>query len=143
MEQQQNSTPRAMTEAETQDWVRAQFQRANLHLAEQGIIMESVAVAESRYLPPLVAVWKIHAMNKNVVWVVSGDMPVDFIPLGSAKDAREAMKHFSLRWQMKAQQIIEAGVNDKPTADYVQLLVGRANMLYDLAESEKLWQAQA
>lgn len=143
MEQQENSTPRAMTEAEIQDWVRAQFQRANMHLAEQGIIMESVAVAESRYLPPLVAIWKIHGMNKNIVWVVSGDMPVDYIPLGSAKDPREAMKHFALRWQMKAQQIIEAGVTDQPTADYVQLLVGRANMLYDLAESDKLWQAQA
>ncbi len=33
MEQQENSTPRAMTEAEIQDWVRAQFQRANMHLA--------------------------------------------------------------------------------------------------------------
>ncbi len=105
--------------------------------------MESVAVAESRYLPPLVAIWKIHGMNKNIVWVVSGDMPVDYIPLGSAKDPREAMKHFALRWQMKAQQIIEAGITDQPTADYVQLLVGRANMLYDLAESDKLWQAQA
>jgi hypothetical protein len=142
--EQQNDTPvRTMTEAETQEWVRAQFQRANLHLAEQGIVMESVAVAESRYLPPLIAIWKIHGLDKSVVWAISGDVPVDFVPFTAAANAREAVRHFSYRWQMKAQQIIENGVSDQPTADYVQLLVGRANMLYDLAGSEQLWQAAA
>ncbi len=143
MEQQKNTAAKPMTEAETQEWVRLQFQRANLHLAEQGIIMESVAVAESRYLPPLIAVWKIHGLNKNVVWAISGDVPVDYLPVAVAADAREAIKHFSYRWQMKAQQIMDNGISDQTSADYVQLLVGRANMLYDLSESETLWQAKA
>jgi hypothetical protein len=140
MEQQKNTAAKPMTEAEIQEWVRLQFQRANLHLAEQGIVMESVAVAESRYLPPLIAVWKIHGLNKNVVWAISGDVPVDYLPVAVAADAREAIKHFSYRWQMKAQQIIDNGISDQTSADYVQLLVGRANMLYDLSESETLWQ---
>ncbi|MBN8445457.1 MAG: DUF4826 family protein [Gammaproteobacteria bacterium] len=143
MEQQKNTAAKPMTEAETQEWVRLQFQRANLHLAEQGIVMESVAVAESRYLPPLIAVWKIHGLNKNVVWAISGDVPVDYLPVAVAADAREAIKHFSYRWQMKAQQIMDNGISDQTSADYVQLLVGRANMLYDLSESETLWQAKA
>jgi hypothetical protein len=143
MEQQKNTAAKPMTEAEIQEWVRLQFQRANLHLAEQGIVMESVAVAESRYLPPLIAIWKIHGLNKTVVWAISGDVPVDYLPVAVAADAREAIKHFSYRWQMKAQQIIDNGISDNTSADYVQLLVGRANMLYDLAESETLWQAKA
>ncbi len=143
MEQQKNTAAKPMTEAEIQEWVRLQFQRANLHLAEQGIVMESVAVAESRYLPPLIAVWKIHGLNKNVVWAISGDVPVDYLPVAVAADAREAIKHFSYRWQLKAQQIIDNGISDQTSADYVQLLVGRANMLYDLSESETLWQAKA
>ena len=143
MEQQKNTAAKPMTEAETQEWVRLQFQRANLHLAEQGIVMESVAVAESRYLPPLIAVWKIHGLNKNVVWAISGDVPVDYLPVAVAADAREAIKHFSYRWQMKAQQIMDNGISDQTSADYVQLLVGRATMLYDLSESETLWQAKA
>ncbi len=143
MEQQNNTAAKPMTDAETQEWVRLQFQRANLHLAEQGIVMESVAVAESRYLPPLIAVWKIHGLNKNVVWAISGDVPVDYLPVAVAADAREAIKHFSYRWQMKAQQIMDNGISDQTSADYVQLLVGRANMLYDLSESETLWQAKA
>ncbi len=143
MEQQKNTAAKPMTEAETQEWVRLQFQRANLHIAEQGIVMESVAVAESRYLPPLIAVWKIHGLNKNVVWAISGDVPVDYLPVAVAANAREALKHFSYRWQMKAQQIMDNGISDQTSADYVQLLVGRANMLYDLSESETLWQAKA
>lgn len=143
MEQQNNTAAKPMTDAETQEWVRLQFQRANLHLAEQGIVMESVAVAESRYLPPLIAVWKIHGLNKNVVWAISGDVPVDYLPVAVAANAREALKHFSYRWQMKAQQIMDNGISDQTSADYVQLLVGRANMLYDLSESETLWQGKA
>ncbi|MDZ7903878.1 MAG: DUF4826 family protein [Rheinheimera sp.] len=143
MEQQKNTAAKPMTEAETQEWVRLQFQRANLHLAEQGIVMESVAVAESRYLPPLIAVWKIHGLNKNVVWAISGDVPVDYLPVAVAADAREAIKHFSYRWQMKAQQIMDNGISDQTSADYVQLLVGRANMLYDLSESETLVASKA
>jgi hypothetical protein len=143
MEQQKNTVAKPMAEAETQEWVRSQFQRANLHLAEQGIVMESVDVAESRYLPPLIAVWKIHGVNKDICWVLSGDLPVDYVPANVAASARDALRHFSYRWQMKAQQIIDNGISDKTSADYVQLLVGRANMLYDLAESENLWQAKA
>ncbi len=142
MEQQKNIEARPMTEEEIQVWVRSQFQRANLHLAEQGIVMESVDVTESRYLPQLIAVWKIHGLNKEVYWVLSGDLPVDYVPLSVATNARDAVRHFSYSWQLKAQQIIDNGISDKTISDYVQLLIGRANMLYDLAESKNLWQPQ-
>lgn len=140
MDQQKEVATKKMSEAETQEWVRSQFQRANLHLAEQGIVMDSVAVAESRYLPPLVAVWKIHTLDKQIVWAISGDVPADFVPFSAAPNVREVLRYFSYRWQMKAQQIIEAGIKEQSTADYVQLLVGRANMLYDMADAQELWQ---
>lgn len=40
-------------------WVREQFQKANKHLAENGVLFESVVIEDSRYLAPMVAVWKI------------------------------------------------------------------------------------
>ncbi|WP_333796503.1 DUF4826 family protein [Rheinheimera sp.] len=131
--------PQAFTEDQINEWVRQQFQKANLHLAEQGIVMDNVAVQESRYLPPYVAVWKINALNRQGYWAISGDLPTDYLEASGAIDAREALRAFSLRWQMKAQQLMNAGVQDQTTADYIQLLISRAHSLYDLFESENLW----
>lgn len=129
----------ALTEAQTNEWLRQQFQKANLHLAEQGIVMDNVAVNESRYVAPYVAVWKINALNRKSYWVISGEVPVDFLEASAAADARESLRAFSLRWQMKAQQLIDAGVQDQTATGYIQLLVNSAHSLYDLFESEKLW----
>lgn len=125
--------------AQVSEWVRAQFQKANLFLAEKGIVMESVAVQESRYLPPLVAIWKINALDRQSYWVISGDLPTDHLSITAATDAREALRAFSFRWQMNAQQLIDAGAGDQTSVDYVNLLINRAHSLYDLFENEKFW----
>ncbi|MFN6972501.1 MAG: DUF4826 family protein, partial [Rheinheimera sp.] len=75
MESTNQQTAAELDAAQVSEWVRAQFQKANLFLAEKGILMDSVAVQDSRYLPPMVAVWKINAMDKQSYWVISGDLP--------------------------------------------------------------------
>jgi len=127
------------SEAQVNEWVRSQFQKANLHLAEKGVVMDSVAVQDSRYLPPYVAVWKINALDKQSYWVISGDLPTDHLELKAAESARDALRAFSFRWQVKAQQLIDAGISDQTAADYANLLVNRAHSLYQLFESENLW----
>jgi hypothetical protein len=96
-------------------------------------------VQDSRYLPPMVAVWQINAIDKQRYWVISGDLPTDYIALSAAADARDALRAFSFRWQMNAQQLIDAGVQEQTTADYVNLLIGRAHSLYDLFENDQIW----
>lgn len=122
------------------EWVRAQFQKANEYLASKGIIPDNVAVNDSRYLPPYLAVWKLNTKDKQSFWVISGDLPTDHLPLSAAKDAREAVRAFSLNWQLKAQQIIDAGISDKTQQDFANLLIGRAHGLYDMFNKDELWQ---
>jgi len=78
------STP--MTQAEHDTWVREQFQRANAHLAQNGVLFESVVVEASRYLAPYVAVWKIKSQQGKFFWVLSGDLPADYVPFDVAPD---------------------------------------------------------
>lgn len=121
-------------------WVREQFQRANKHLAERGILFESVVTEESRYLAPYAAVWRIRAQDKKSYWVVSGDLPADAVPLEAAETAREAMKRFSYAWQMQAENITRSGTNDQAQLDFAALLIKKANMLYELSVDKKIWQ---
>lgn len=121
-------------------WVREQFQRANKHLAEKGILFESVVTEESRYLAPYAAVWRIRSQDKKSYWVVSGDLPADAVPLEAAESAREAMKRFSYSWQMQAENIERSGTKDQAQVDFAKLLNNKADMLYRLATDKKIWQ---
>ncbi|MGP9800698.1 DUF4826 family protein [Rheinheimera sp. NSM] len=125
------------------EWVRAQYQKANEYLAGKGILPDNVAVSESRYLPPYMAVWKLNTKDKQSFWVISGDLPTDHMAFSAAPDAREAVRAFSLHWQLKAQQIIDSGITDKTKQDFVNLLVNRAHALYEMFSKDELWQAEA
>lgn len=131
------------TEQQNMDWVRAQFQKANEYLASKGIIPENVALAESRYLPPYVAVWKLNAQDKNSYWVISGDLPTDHLALNAAANAREALRAFSLHWQLKAQQIINLNIQDTVQQNFADLLIEKAQALYAVFDNESLWKNSA
>jgi len=126
------------TEQEQQQWVKEQYQAATKFLASKGKLTESVADTDSRYLVPLMAVWKINLADKTSVWVITGDLPTDFAELNVAKDAREAMRHFSFKWQMQADKLLETG--DKEQQEFARFLIGRAEGVYDLFSKEALWQ---
>lgn len=132
-----------LAEQARQEWVRAQFQKANEYLASKGILPDNVAVSDSRYLPPYFAVWKLNTKDKQAFWVISGDLPTDHMPFSTASNAREAVRAFSLHWQLKAQQIIDAGVTEQTQKDFANLLVNRAHSLYDMFNADELWQQES
>ena len=129
-----------MNEEEQKNWIRQQYQAATKFLADKGLITESVAETESRYLVPLMSVWKINLLDKTSVWVITGDLPSDFAQVDVAKDAREAIRHFSFKWQMQADNLLKTGVKDQEK--FAKLLISRAEGLYDLFEKDELWQPQ-
>jgi hypothetical protein len=131
-----------LTDQERSQWVQAQFRKANEYLASKGILPDQVVVKESRYLAPLIAVWKIKSQDRKEYWVLSGDLPTDHLAVSAAPDAKEAIRAFSLNWQLKAQQIIDSGTTDKTQQDFANLLISRAHGLYDLFDQDEIWQAQ-
>lgn len=59
-----------MTEEQQQQWIREQYQVATKYLAEKGVVTDSVKVEDSRYLVPLLALWKLKALNGKSYWVL-------------------------------------------------------------------------
>ncbi len=133
-----------MTEAEASEWVRQQFQQANKFLAEKGILTDRVLTKESRYLVPHVAVWKFSTQDQVDVWVVNGDVPSDVVGVNAAKSAREALRHFSLQWQIKADKILnDAKLSQDPEQQkYAKYLIQSAENLYQTTQVEDLWADQ-
>ncbi|SNY51160.1 protein of unknown function [Arsukibacterium tuosuense] len=138
--QAQQQEQHAAAEQQRSEWVRTQYQKANQYLAGKGIIPDNVAVTESCYLPPLVAVWKLNTRDNKSYWVISGDLPTDHMPFSAAATARDAMRSFSLNWQLKAEHIVTSDSVDKTQQEFADLLVARAQGLYELFEDDALWQ---
>ncbi|MCE9678320.1 DUF4826 family protein [Shewanella sp. AS1] len=129
-------------EARTQEWVKEHFQKANRFLAEKGVIPSKVIQQECRYLAPLLAIWKIESKQPKAqtFWVMSGDLPTDYVDVNVAATAREALRHFSMMWQLKAENLVQSGATQDPTqAKFAQLLVSRAESLYQIHGDDKLW----
>jgi hypothetical protein len=128
-----------MSPEQLSQWVREQFQRANKHLAENGVLFDSVVTEVSRYLAPYVAVWKIKATDKKYYWVISGELPCDFFPFESEANARAAIRRFSMLWQMKAENINRLPGTDKTQQDFANLLIAKAEDLYKIQADESIW----
>lgn len=132
-----------MTQEELMQWVREQFQKSTKFLAEEGILVEQVITQESRYLAPILAVWKVKARDGKQYWTIGGEVPNDVFAISVAKDAREVLRYASLHWQLKAENLSKIEGQDKTRDDFIKLLISRAQGLYQLSQDERLWQPTA
>lgn len=118
-------------------WVKEQYQNATKFLAEKGIVADSVILEESRIIDGLLAVWKLNTLDKQTYWVVCGDVPTDHAEVSVAANARESLRHFSLKWQLQADGLLSQ--EDKTQHDFANYLISRAEGLYQMHEKEDLW----
>ena len=137
-EQQAINEQQVMSEQEQQEWVRNSYQTATKYLADKGMVTESVAESESRYLVSALAVWKLNLLDKSSVWVICGDLPTDHASTNIAKNARDAIRHFSFKWQMQAENINKSGNAEQ--VEFANLHIARAEGLYGLFDKEALWE---
>jgi hypothetical protein len=126
-----------MTAEQQQQWIREQYQAATKYLATQGLVTDSVIVEASRYLVPLLAIWKLKVLDGSYFWVICGDLPSDHNTFDVAPNAREAVRHFAFKWQMQAENLLK--IADKEQEEFAKLLISRAEGLYDMYQQEKLW----
>ncbi|WP_088328801.1 DUF4826 family protein [Lacimicrobium sp. SS2-24] len=131
--------PQPMNEEQVSDWVKTQLQKCSKFLAEKGIIVQSVKMEESRYLAPWVTAWKVQSTEGKYYWAVAGDLPTDVLPLSAAKDARAALRHLALGWQMKSENIRQVSAGDKTQEEFADLLDNKAQLLYQMTEQDNVW----
>ncbi|MGS0535817.1 DUF4826 family protein [Pseudoalteromonas sp. SaAl2] len=120
-------------------WQRECFQNAQKHLAEKGVMPQSLIEKESRFIAPLCALWKFKAQDKKKYWVITGRLPTDHAHESAAENPRDALRYFSLQWQLKADQIMQSGAVDKTKVDFANLLINRAHGIYEMYEKDHLW----
>ena len=87
-------------------------------------------------------VWPKHD-SSQAYWVISGDVTTDHLAVSAATSARDAARHFALRWQLHSAQLMQ-GLKDETDSeiDWQKIggeLAGKAENLYNLVADDEIW----
>ncbi|MDH5434322.1 MAG: DUF4826 family protein [Gammaproteobacteria bacterium] len=143
----QNLSPEER-QAQINKWNQDEMVKVQKFCFSQGLQMNSIDQKKTLCLPPVMGVWFIKAKSpKQNYWIISGDFPTDITKADVAANAREALRHFSMSWQLKAARLqddLAAGqrptLSDRETQEkFANTLIAKAEMLYDIFTNDELW----
>ena len=123
-------------EQKLREWLQDQLKNATKLISERGLIDDPlIDVKPSWTLPFSLVIGKVRAHNDPVAfkWFICGEVPLDCIDGAVADTPRDAIRHFSVKWQLDAEK---AG-----SPEHSKRLIHLAESLYPLTEDERLWQS--
>jgi len=84
-----------------EQWCEEQRSQVELYLKDQKLEHGEIGEWPAWHFPPYVSIWAIESrISPGWVgwWVISGDMPTDYISAETIKHPREALKAFAKTW---------------------------------------------
>ena len=130
-------------------WIRSTLDKAVRDISDLGVIPDELIEARHVWsLPGKVMIGQVRQANEPAifVWFISGDLPTDHIGPSAAATAREAMRNFSIKWQLDAERYKDPATRKAHGLDesrdwglMTKKLVTKAEELYAMAEDDKLW----
>ena len=114
--------------------------------AVTGTAVEASPVWVLPYKILISKVWGMGQKNR-FIWTISGeDVITDHIPGRLAATPKEVARHFSLKWQMDADQLLFLAKNKAPARnselhmkEYTEKLIRYSESLYDLTTRDEAW----
>lgn len=111
---------------------------------------EAVQASPVWMVPNEMLIAKVWGVNResDFVWTISVDKLIaDYVAGTLAATPRDVARHFSLKWQMDADRLLNLDKDrlaveavDPKMQDYSKKLIQHAEMLYDLANRDDAWE---
>ena len=131
-------------------WIAEQRDVVEQYLQREEVRHRGVARQPDWFLAPYVSVWRVTSKkNPNAVgwWVVSGDLPTDYLGGDDATDARTALAAFGRRWLEVSGCMLRG--EEHPTIkigregnrrELGDLLRRRAQILQNWTDDDSMWE---
>lgn len=137
------------TEKEFKTWSQKEYVKISKFCNSKGHQISGIDQTRCQSLPPILGLWYVKTQDKKIdLWCIAGEFPTDLASSKVAENAREALRYFSMSWQLQAAKLEEGlaegkiSLQDKETQEkFVKELTTRAESLYDLYINDKLWKA--
>jgi hypothetical protein len=131
------------------DWARNTLDKAVSDISALGIIPDEILEARALWsVPGKVMIGQARQAHEPsmFVWFISGDLPTDTIGPAAAATPREALRNFSLKWQLDAEQYRDPATRKAHGLDeshdwnaMTARLIKKAEELYAMADDDRLW----
>jgi hypothetical protein len=131
-------------------WAREVLDGAVHEMMERGVVTTVLVEARPVWsLPYKIMIGQVRETHEQLtsIWVISGEVPTDYVGTATAATPREAARHFALKWQLDATRYLDPSVQDslgaeqKDSWEHIgERLARKAEALFDLVENESLWQ---
>ena len=131
-------------EANDKAWFAEQKAKVEDYLESEGLVGYRVPQIPAWHVSPYVAIWAIEslAVPGNVGWwAISGDLPSDYCSSSSARNPRQAAKHFSETWLEAVRDPREDGSLGTTgiSAELRDMMASRAQTLANFAAEDEIW----
>lgn len=132
------------------EWTKGQINGMADHIRSSDLFQDEIVGHAVWTLPHQLFIGKAwsKADKSKSYWIISGEnVPTDHIDVAMATTAREAAKHFSMKWQMQSARLEQLGNADdagesSDDVDWTQVAGGlqaQAEALYGLVENDEAW----
>ena len=130
-------------------WIKEEFKKVEEYLQKEKITYDRIENTPSFYIEECVAIWKIFSKKykgKIGWWVISGDLPTDYISSKNIKDARTALEKILSEWKSYVKSMkdgknpndVKIG-NKNNKKELGELLEKRINILEEWLATDNLW----
>ena len=131
-------------------WFFERREEISEYLKREGVAHGAIGTEPAWYVAPYVSVWAIESLAEPGSvgwWVISGDMPNDYVSASQAKSPREAVQVIASLWQEAAGYmsrgeqhptfVIGSGDSNEELGP---LLASRAGLLLEWAGDPEAWE---
>lgn len=135
---------------ELRAWYKSELDSVVKKMIKNGTVTGAAVEATPVWAVPneilIAKVWSA-AQKSQFVWTISGSGAIlDSVAGSVATNPRDAAKHFALKWQLNAEQIVRAAKNTPMTLDSqgkleakAQEIIKYAESLFDLSARDDIW----
>ncbi|KPK44276.1 MAG: hypothetical protein AMJ65_03525 [Phycisphaerae bacterium SG8_4] len=132
------------------EWTKLELKRMAQHVRDSDLFQEEAVGHAVWTLPHRLFIGKVwpKSASSKAYWIISGvDIPTDHIEASLAETARDAARHFCMKWQLQSGRLSALGpaesneqTRDESYWEEISVrLRAQAEGLYGLVEQEHLW----
>jgi hypothetical protein len=130
-------------------WAREKLDEAVEEMMRLGIVTDVLVEARPAWtLPNKIMIGQVRDASDPTTfkWVISGEVPTDYLDSAVASTPREAARHFAMKWHLDAERYQDPsvqktlGLDPKQSSDHIgRSLTDKAEALFALVDDENLW----
>ena len=127
-------------------WFAEQREHIQAYLVQERIPLKSMRKQPSWFLAPYVSLWQVRNTANQLLWVITGDLPADYLAGWEASTPREAMQAFSSRWERIAKSMMRGKLHPQfhigrveDSTNLGEFLLKRAEILAKWSADDSVW----